>query len=658
MKKFVLYYIFFASFTLNSQKPTLISFNQTSISYGLNFGSRTNLLNDHLNMYLSVNTSLMVKNLPFNFTGRISSEKYISGRPSYFRVSYDGYKNQKLKAEELLVNSSQLEKLINQYTDSVHFFESKLAYLYKIKSEKNIPAKTNVNINGVHVKNPDINLQNINSIDQVNLAKYNDSLNMIVDKYQNELKQINQNISELKDQNEKVKLKISQINNHLPKSFLLGVEKLDFGLTTLSSSSISNNAIPIQGVRLKGEFYNYFYDLAFGLTVPNRIFSTSIYDQLMNNTQNIFNINQYYTVNTTRIVSSTIIGYGKKSKNSVSIENYYNGPEFNFIKNQNKKVLSSNMTTNVSGTWSPINNLNTSFTFGKTFQLNKTSSSRFLNDVAFSGSAKYFIWKKKINFFTEVKRVGNQYDGYSQGIYNSGFTKVDIGFTSKIWRVLDLTLMYQNQKFNVESNTFSGLKTESGIINLQYRVTRNLVLYGGYTLLNASGNDSLANGICHLEKSGFNYIRKLKSFRIEFKGFNAVSIISRNEKNLNTIFSNLDYDMDWKYLGFSVQMEYQQLAGLGNLYGTNWIFKPELKIHTSNLNLITGLQLMESEQFGFQKGLYFNFNFKPSNYFTWDIMFMKWLPNQTIYIPNFESGRSLPYFFELKMSLLLNKKKR
>lgn len=671
----------FGLFGQNDTYTPWFSLDNTSVVFGLNEGSHTNLTSGRMNVYAGLESALTIKNIPFTFSGRISSEKYISGKPSYIRLSYDGYRNHKLEKADFEDKLKGINGDIAELNDSLYQLEGKIAY-WKLKKEQlsnqQIPDlnSSSSSISST-LQNPNINLNNpisnVSELGQQSLYVdtlnpefaipalsneienpkwgYLDSISNLISGYEKSLNEVSKITDSLNLQKQDYINKINQLDLNRPKSFFSGVDRLDLGLTTMSHGTMSNNTIPIQGLRLKGKINRTFYDVAAGTTVPNRIMSNSVFDQVNLNSQNIFNLNQFYTINTSRFVSSAVVGYGKQDENFVSFENYYNGRELKDIFVGKSDI--TNWTSNLSGGWSPIKNWTVQGSIGKTFGLTDTIQRSFNDDLAYSGLTKYKLSKLRTELSAKYKHIGSSYDGYSQGLYNSGFTRQEYGVSTKLAKNFQLQFVYQRQQFNSKNSSFKGLKTESASVDFQWNVTKRLLLFGGYTLLNASGKDTLAKGLNHLGKGGFVHSRQFKSFRSEIKGSSAVSRVHRIDSSMQMLNLSIEGDLDWKIIGAGLQITYQDYQGMNLVYGTNWIIKPEVKLHTKQLNVLVGMQLLRSEQFGFKNGGHVKFQFKPSEFFMWDITFMRWLPTEALYIPNYDTKKYVPYYFDLKMRVFI-----
>lgn len=671
----LLFYQF--SYSQNEQvESPWLNIGKTNLVFGLNQGSHPNLINGRLNVNTSIESALTIKSIPLNLSGRFSTEKFISGKPTFFRLSYDGYKRKGIDKQNWEGELIQTNEELGKYQDSLYKIEGQIAYwqLQKEQLEKgdilqipNIPS----------IKQPDLNLPNskgsLPKIDSLNIEDQESRIKLPeidsptssdtkLDSISGLLTNLNQNlsmVSQMKDSlmelKQKYTDKINSVDFKMPNSILGGIDKLDLGLTSMSSGSMSNNTIPIQGIHVKGKYRRSFYDAAAGTTVPNRLFSNSIFDQMTNNTQNIFNLNQLYTVNSSRFISSIIVGYGNQEKNSISVENYYNGRELKDIFSNAHK--GTNLTSNLSGTWLFTEKWQWNASVGKTFAINDSVKRSLDKDLAVSIGTKYKLNKLRSELYAKVKRVGSDYDGYSQGLYNSGYSKQEAGINSRLNKRLSTQLIFVRQVFSSSSSTFKGMRTTSVTLDAQWNITRNWMLYGGYTLLDASGFDTLARGMNHLGKGGFTWLKNRKSFKAQLSGLAAYSNVKLIDSNLRLVNASLHGSLDWRILGGGLQISLQDYSGLSAIYGTNWIIKPELRIHHKGFSFSAAYQLLFSEQFGRQSGFSCKVLASPSEHVTWEISGAKWLPTEALYIPLFNTERFIPYYFDLKLRVYLNRNK-
>lgn len=630
-----------------------------------------------MNHFVEVSTSFQYKNLPLTFQGRLSDEKYISGKPSYFRLSYDAAAKYRMRKAELEHEIGDLNTGIGAIDKDIYELEGKLGYLdfllqqYKLlKGKKSAAGKPDLNKPTIgmpdlpDLNKPDVLLDNQNlkipemnkpdqgkiDFDQLNL----DSINGLISDYKVNMEQWTAKKDSLQKIRELKLADLNALNLRKPNGFLDGVKRFDLGLTSLSGGKMSNSSVPIQGLRFKGAYRKYFYDVAAGLTVPNRLFSSSVIDQYLNNSQNIFNMNQFFTVNTARFVSSVILGYGDEEKNSVSVENYYNGRDLPSILHKVKRV--TNNTSNISFTLSPLRSgrLFISGSAGQTIPVGDSITRNYASRLSFNAKVKYRFKRMNTQVYAQARRVGVNYDGFSQGIYNSGFFHHEYGFQSKFFKHLTVTGKYTGDRYDINS-TGKGLITNGLHIDLQETVVKNLLLFAGYSLINARGNDSITYGNNALYRGGFVYQKRFKNTRFALSNNSTYSRINGLDSTTQLANVILKADFVHKYLFYGLTANYQYFEGLARIYGTNLIITPELGAKYKGVQFTSTFSYLHSEQFSNQYGFSFTFSASPSKHFTWYMTGRRWLPTDAVnFITPDVDYPIRPWFWELRLKLHLN----
>lgn len=417
---------------------------------------------------------------------------------------------------------------------------------------------------------------------------------------------------------------------------------------------MSSNAIPIQGLNLRGKVGCVFYNLAAGTTVPIQLFSNSVFDQINMGSQNIFNINEFYSLNTSRFLSSVIIGYGDQERNSIAVENYYSGREISNFKVKNSG-LSTSYTSNIHTTIKPFKSINLfgEGSYGQTTDFSQTSSSIY-DRSSYSALIKYRFFKNNVELHSKTKRIGKSYDGFSQGIYNSGFSELEGGIKIRLLKRITLNSNISSQKFDKKDEGISGLNSMGLHNNLIVSITSKFIVYAGHSLINARGFDSLAVGNNNLLRSGFQYAKKAGNTIYESSGSAVYTQINRLDSNI--VISGLTARIGIKKerVGFGVEASLQEFKGIKNLYGKQITISPDLTIHIKNFDLTGTYKYLISDQSRGQSGFNFRTSYKPSEHFTWEFTGSKWLPIETIYFYSEKMENFRPWYFNVKVYVHLN----
>ncbi|MNJ86430.1 hypothetical protein D3C87_39260 [compost metagenome] len=652
------------------------SIGKTDIDLGVNAGVQSNFLDKRgrMNHFMEVSTSFMVKNLPLTFQTRLSNEKYISGKPAYFRLSYDAAAKYRMRKAELEHEIGGIDVGIGEIKTDIYTLEGKLSYLdflleqYRLlkgkkglpQGELNKPEIPEFDLPEGQIKKPGIPNGKIPDLKmpgnrKIDFDKLNlDSLNLKMADYKQTITDWNGKIDSLQKLKDLKLSDLNALNLRKPNGFLDGIKRFDIGLTSLSGGKMSNSTVPVQGVRFKGAYRNYFYDVAAGLTVPNRLFSNSVVDQFLNNSQNIFNMNQFFTVNTARFVNSAVIGYGNEERNSISLENYYNGRDLQSILHKTKRV--TNNTSNLSFTLSPLKSgrLVITGSLGQTIPIGDTASRNYGSKLAYTSKVKYRFARVNTQVYGQVKRIGSNYDGFSQGIYNSGFLHHEYGFQSRFFKHLTLSGKYTGDQFDANSSG-RGLITNGIHADIQESYFKNLLLFAGYSLINARGNDSLTYGNNALYRGGFVYQNKLKHAKFTLSSNSTYSKINGLDSATQMINVILKAEMAHKYLFYGLTANYQDFQGMSRIYGSNMIISPELGARYKGVQFASAFNYLKSEQFSGQYGYSFTLSASPSSHFTWYFTGRKWLPTDALnFITPQVDYPIRPWFWELRLKIHLN----
>lgn len=660
----------------DSTHTPLFSIGRTDIDLGVNAGVQSNFMDKRgrMNHFMEVSTSFLFKNLPLTFQGRLSDEQYISGKPTYFRLSYDALAKYRMRKAELENEIGGINTDIGQIKTGIYALEGKISYLdflleqYRLlkgnkglpQGEWNKPGMPEFDLPEGQIKKPgvpdltipDMNMPNRGKIDfdQLNL----DSINLKISDYKGTIDGWNGKIDSLQKLKDLKLSDLNALNLRKPNGFLDGIKRFDVGLTSLSGGKMSNSSVPIQGIRMKGTYRKYFYDVAAGLTVPNRLFSNSIMDQYLNNSQNVFNMNQFFTVNTARFITSVILGYGDEERNSISLENYYNGRDLQSILKKKKQV--TNNTSNVSFTLSPLRSgrLFLSGSMGQTIPIGDTAPRNYSSQLAYTAKAKYRFARTNTHVYAQVKRIGANYDGFSQGMYNSGFLHHEYGFQSKLFKHLTVSGKFTGDRYDANSNG-KGLITNGIHADIQETYFKNLVLFAGYSLINARGNDSITYGNNTLYRGGFVYQKRFKKDKFTLSGNSTYSRINGLDSAVQMTNVIIKTEMAHKYVFYGVTGNYQEFQGMSRIYGRNIIISPEFGARYKGVQFVSAFNYLTSEQFSSQYGYSFTLSASPSAHFTWYMTGRRWLPTDALNFITPEIDYPIrPWFWELRLKIHLN----
>lgn len=673
-KKFFLVavFVFGVSIITFSQQP-FISFGPTIIGVGTAGGIQPNYRLGSGSSFLfgTLDQQINIKGLPFQFTGRLSNEPYLSGKASYFRFSYQArsFKRQNLDSLQLQIQKLEAEKLAK--LNGVYALEGKLSYLKYLQQEyphsdsvplPKLPSldtllpgfsfpnaslpNANMGINQPDMPNASIpqfsfpDTSNLSQLDQL-LALGNYAL-----KVKNlEVKQLDESISTLKD-------KYADLSMQKYTSLLNGITKFDVGLSSLSGSHLSSNAIPIQGVKVRGKYGNWTYALAAGLTVPNKIYSNLALDQVLNNTANVFNFSNFYQVNTVRFASTASVEYGDAGKNSVFIEDFYTGATYEKFKRISSTGLSN--ATNIGGYYTPkfAQNLTLSGTMGVSVNSKDTMSYSVSEKLATSAQLQYRFVRAKGEFNAKFKNIGAGYNGFAQGIYISGVRHIETSYQQALFGRLVAKITGSRDEFSNKDSLVRTSFINQGTLDLTYKLGSRSVVYSSGTLLQT--DVTKANQYSYQTRFGFHLEKEFKN-----KAIWSNTLESSYTKILgidsNQVLGQISFKsgVNFGHWGYFVKGTLQEFSGLNRIYGRNVIIQPELSYSYPKSTLSVTGQYLVSEQFGTDAGFALNWIFKPSNFFQWKLTAQRWLVSETTFFLTNPNYSYQPYYVNFQMILTL-----
>lgn len=658
---FILFYILiFKVFNCLSQQNQLISFGAGTFSLGAIYGVRPNYTANFNEGYIfgEFEQALQIRAIPVKLSGRISEEPYRSGRASYFRASYDSYGFKRNELERLDNKLDSLKSLQGFEMDSLHKLEGKLSYLNQINYEQKQALLDSIKFAPLS--------NQINFLDTTKLISFSNPLNpqvlhstipvldtFIIRNLINDQKEI---LSSLNSEVIDTESEINNLNNKKNLGFLQGIRKFDLGLSSLSPSSLSNNAIPIQGIHISGVVKKTYYDVASGFTLKNQLFSNQVFDQLINNSSNVFNLGNFFSVNNVRFVNSAIIGVGEKGTNSIEIENFYTGRPFEDIRNHIASAISLNNALTVCFTPKKLDQLTLSTSIGQSNILNDSNEVRLNDKMVYKGGLVVRLPKIGGSFESMFRSLGSEYNGFSQGIYISNSTHGEFTYNQEVGSRLKSMVRYSEDIFSSHDTINHIRKTKQGTLSLNLKASRNTTISSTYSLVEAVG-DTLISPHSHLGQLNVNNsIRLKKNFLITNLSAGYVSIAGQDSLQKIMQFTwQSDFRTEKWFVGLKTSFE--NFSGLQRMYGSNLICQPEFGFTSKMTDISFAYQLLVSDQFSQDYGLIANFNFRPSAYVTWHFSAQKWLERDTYFFLQDANEYVKPYFVKIRLSIHLNVKK-
>lgn len=648
-----------------------ILINQVNLSFGPSFGVHPNFRKEEPVGYyfFEGSASTSIKQIPFQIQFRQSNEELRFGRASFFKISFDQELYQKRQKIALNNKLNGITNEIKEQETLLYKLESKLSFIYQklneIKQiELNKPSQSSLDIIDLDsIKFANLTFPNLDApelnVSLLNSPSLNDS---IYDKKQELESNIEKTIIKIQDLNHeynKLNAAINQLDKNENFNFFSGFKKIDLGLSTLSSSSISKNSIPIQGLHIQYKYNKYFTDLAAGYTFPNQLFSNQPFDQLLNNSGNIFNYSDFYQVNNVRFVSSAKIGYGDESKSFIAVENFYSGSSFkqnNVNSNTNKSISS-----NVSSCLSPKKWLNFKWSnsVGMTWldvrdsiSTNEGKASLF-DKIAVYSSVEIKLPKLKSIFESTYRKIPSSYDGFIQGVYLNQTELIEFKYVQKLSNKLRISTRYRRDNFNLQNSINTKRLINSIGTNLVYQMNEHINLITDYSLLqlDEKGVVNPRSDLSHLIKYGAFYKKLIKKNEFTLSHDMSIAKINGFDSVQSLIQSNFRSSFRIKKLRVGLNFQYTEFSGLSRLFGKNYVLEPTIDYQLHRFVLSVSGQQLWSDQFKKENGLRFKTQFALSEYIDCLLNIQRFLPTEyNLFLEN-KSKYTKPLFVLFKINI-------
>ncbi len=656
---------------LANAQQRFLTFGPTTIGLGTTSGIQPNYRLGEGNNFLygTLEQQFSVKGIPFQAVGRLSDEPYLSGRASYFRISYQGMAMKKQNLDSLQLKMAELEKQKLEKQQGVYDLEGKLSYLNFILLEypkgDSVPLPNLPNTDSLLFGLPTGSLPSGPNMPAVGVpglpsVAFPDTLGLsALDKaialasFALKVKQLE--VQKLDSSMLSLKTDYQKLSMQKYDSFFKGISKVDIGLSSLPSAHLSSNAIPIQGVKVRGKYRNWTYSAAAGLTIPNKVYSNVALDQVLNNSANLFNLSNFYQVNTVRLAAATTLEYGDVGKNSVFIEDFYTGPSIEKFKAVSS--AGSSNATNIGAYYTPkfAPNLTVSGTVGFSINADDTVNTAFEKRLATSAELKYGLPRLRGEFASKYRNIGPGYNGFAQGIYISGVRHYESSYRQAFFNRLVAKITGARDEFANKDSLVRVSYINQATLDLTCKLGDRSVIYSSGTLLQTDVTSAekysyqLRLGVL-LEKEFKKVLwyNNLESSYAKILGTDSNQILAQ---------ASFKSGITLKHWGYAVKGTVQRFEGLNKIYGTNVIIQPELSYRYQRSTFSINGQYLISEQFGEDQGLSLNWMFQPSPFFQWKLTAQRWLVSETTFFltnPNFTYR---PFYLNFQMLIFLKNKK-
>lgn len=621
----------------DESKAAFVQFGKGNIGLGTAYGIQPNYKTQFGNyfFYGEFDQAIQLKGVPLKLIGRISDEPYRNGRPSYFRLSYDANINTKGRLASLYKLQDSLSDLKVLQQQALYDLEAKLSYqqfqYQQMTLKQDIPSipstelPIDTSFSTPQIAIPTLNGETVSPFEiynQQNISNPIDAQQAKIDSMLLQVSEVKSNIESIDQQLKETDESIQKITGKYNLGFIDGLRKLDVGLSSLTQSHLSRNAVPIQGLHVAGELRNYFYDVAIGLTLPNQLFSNTVFDQVISNSSNVFNIGNFFNVNSSKFVTSTEIGYGKRNKDAISVQAFYTGRSLNSIVEKEAELKS--LATNINGVWTPkkAKQIQLYMTLGYCAGIGDTLATK--SEEKWAGYAKinYSFKRNKGSLESAIRYLGKGYQAFSQGVYVNNALHGELVYNQPINSRIGVRILLAQDRFGSQDSTQFLRMTNQGTISSHIRFGKQTVLTTNYTFLVAQVDTVRYN---HLVQSSLSTIKSYK--RVKLSQQFSAAYASMEGADSNQIISTINYKLrlHWKrpFVGLGLSAEHYD--GLSRIQGNNYILQPEIGWNGPQFKCRIGYQYLLSDQFGEDNGVLFSMQFEASKYLTWHVSGQRWI---------------------------------
>lgn len=642
-----------------------------SFSVGSVYGIHPNLKNTYLQGFYFVEgmTSFSVKGIPFRFSARGSDEPYRSGRAAYVRLHFDAASYRRSELSGLKQEMEENDRALRVCLDSIHLLEKKWSYWNIKKSEwksqqLQIPG---IPLTGVQPMSPDSisfpetpgipatpNLPGSPNLSNPTLSL--DSINAQLSGYELQLSEKKQQLADLQTNAAKLQSAYDKLQKPGNKDFFSGIRKADLGMSTISQGSLSANVVPIQGIHVAGTVRRMFYDVASGFTLPNQLFSNLAFDQLITNSSNLFNAGDFFAVNSVRFVSSAVVGYGEQGRNAVSVESFYTGRSWEAIRSNQQGLPQATTNIGFFATPKKMPLLTLNGTVGHSFTRDSAAiSTDNLASLAWSSGINWKLPKLKSHVKGNYRRLGSQYDGWSQGIYLRGAEHADLSWRQSLSKKLSVQLRGAQDRYHAADSSGAIRKTRQGGTEIQWKPFKNAALVANYTLLELQ-SDTLApaDRLSHLGRAGLYFTRTLGEWKNTSSLDGGYALLSEPDSSQRLTQLSAHMAMTWKKWTFGLRAAYSEFSGLSRLGGKTYLLQPEIAHTGEALRVSFQYQYQQSEQFGADGGFVFSMDYRFSRLFSISYLAQRWLPTDYTFFMTEEPDIVQPLYMRWKLTLHLN----
>jgi hypothetical protein len=357
--------------------------------------------------------------LPFNASFNYTDLQNISGLSNYYRISFDFQKFSQQYTDKVAQQENNAKNTISQLLKLRQVAEQKLLYLTSLGSGEQVKTPGIPNGSGLP-SIPGSGLMHLDSLSQIKLqqtlptgnrALSDDSVKLLVGQYQNEIAQYDKDIAKLNKLQNTIDntSKHPSINNpYLSPLYNImgGMKKFEIGLCYPDYNTFLINGTAIKGMNMEYEKSNIYLAASEGVTVNTLLFSNNSLQNKLVNTQNLYNMFDFNSVEGGRRIVAVKGGVGKKEGTHLYIGMLYGTGLPSYVTSPggtNPGGLSTNYVLEVDGKWAINKSMSINLVYGKSslasnyggYEISDGGLFRSTQNKALSGKYKWNVVKTK-----------------------------------------------------------------------------------------------------------------------------------------------------------------------------------------------------------------------------------------------------------------------
>jgi len=467
--------------------------------------------------------------LPFNGNFNYADVQNISGITNFYRVSFDYEKFRQQYIDKVDQQENSAKNAISQLMKLRQIAEQKLLFLTSLGKGGNVqvpnvpavPGGPSGNVLGVgegalktagkdSLGNPTgkqdstglpktLPTTGNTSSPAQTVTKYigGDSLKNLVSQYQNEIAQYDKDIAKLNKVINTVNNteKNPTLNNpYLSNLYNVmgGMKKLEIGLCYPDYNSFLVNGTAIKGINMEYEKNGIYLAGSEGVTVNTLLFTNNTLQNKLVNTQNLYNMFDFNSVEGGRRIAAIKGGVGKKDGTHLFIgylygtglPSYVTGPE-----NSVPSGLSKNQVIEVDGKWAMTKNMSFNLTYGKSsvetnysgYEVTDGGILQSPQSKALSGKYKWNLIKTKTILTFSGRYVDPFFSSFGMTYLRADNFRYEAKAEQTLTKKIKVSVFYRK-----DDDDFLRLLNDQTILqtfgaNASYKIFRSLTLKLGYS---------------------------------------------------------------------------------------------------------------------------------------------------------------------------------